>query len=45
MLQVLPEHEAEALAYEQAWPQEPQLPTSVVVFTSQPLAALPSQLA
>jgi len=45
MPQVEPEQDEVALAAKQALPQAPQLVTLVVVSISQPLAALPSQLA
>lgn len=38
------EHEAEAFAYEQTFPQEPQFDVLVSVLVSQPFTALPSQL-
>jgi hypothetical protein len=42
--QTPPEQVGEPLAVEQTLPQDPQFPRLVLVFTSQPLAAFPSQL-
>ena len=45
MLHVPPAQVGVPLAALQAWPQPPQLPTVVLMLTSQPLPRLPSQLA
>jgi hypothetical protein len=45
MAQLPAEQVGVALAKLQAWPHEPQLFLSVVVLTSQPLEAVPSQSA